>query len=306
LALRDVVFDGEDKKGDDRRKGVLERELSDNTLVLDLRFGGLSKSGLLDQGTRFPQDLAGDDEGWDETGFRVRESEDSARSDDPNWRTCFRFVSAVSADEEPERYLLVEKWRHTPASEDGRSVARTFQGLAEHQEWAEREADRLACRLDLPSDYAKMLRFVACLHDVGKQVERWQNAFSAPEEGRPYAKTPGPVKFGLLDGYRHEFGSLPIVERDPEFETLSPDLQDLALHLVAAHHGFGRPLIGTNGCTDGPPSALEGRARDVALRFARLQRRWGPWGLAWWESLLRAADQRASRRLDAQTEADNG
>ncbi|MFN3351888.1 hypothetical protein, partial [Pseudorhodoplanes sp.] len=45
-----------------------------------------------------------------------------------------------------------------------------------------------------------------------------------------------------------------------------------------------------------PPTALQERARDVALRFARLQRQWGPWGLAWWESLLRAADQQASRQ----------
>jgi hypothetical protein len=45
--------------------------------------------------------------------------------------------------------------------------------------------------------------------------------------------------------------------------------------------------------------ALRDRARNVALRFARLQKRWGPWGLAWWESLLRAADQQASRDNDA-------
>jgi CRISPR-associated endonuclease/helicase Cas3 len=103
----------------------------------------------------------------------------------------------------------------------------------------------------------------------------------------------------MLGGYRHEFGSLPYLESDAEFRALPPELQDLASHLVAAHHGGARPLIATSGCEDAPPSALEGRAREVALRFARLQKRWGPWGLAWWESLLRAADQQASSENDA-------
>ncbi len=42
----------------------------------------------------------------------------------------------------------------------------------------------------------------------------------------------------------------------------------------------------------------------MALRFARLQKRWGPWGLAWWEALLRAADQQASRDLEAAPQPD--
>ena len=79
---------------------------------------------------------------------------------------------------------------------------------------------------------------------------------------------------------------------------LPPDLQKLALHLVAAHHGWARPVISTSG-SDDPPSVLEERARDVTLRFARLQKQWGPWGLAWLEALLRAADQQASRDNDA-------
>ena len=102
----------------------------------------------------------------------------------------------------------------------------------------------------------------------------------------------------LLDGYRHEFSSLAAVTQDDDFKKLPESLRDLALHLIAAHHGFGRPVIGISGCEDAPPSRLEGRAREVALRFARLQRHWGPWGLAWWESLLRAADQQASRAID--------
>jgi CRISPR-associated endonuclease/helicase Cas3 len=63
-------------------------------------------------------------------------------------------------------------------------------------------------------------------------------------------------------------------------------------------------VIEADGCEDAPPSALQTRAREVALRFARLQKLWGPWGLAWWEALLRAADQQASR--DNDEKADGG
>ena len=101
----------------------------------------------------------------------------------------------------------------------------------------------------------------------------------------------------VLDGYRHEFGSLPCAEKDEGFRALPVHLQELALHLIAAHHGWARPVISIRGGNE-PPSALEKRARDVALRFARLQKHWGPWGLAWWEALLRAADQQASRDND--------
>ena len=76
---------------------------------------------------------------------------------------------------------------------------------------------------------------------------------------------------------------------------------DLALHLIAAHHGQARPAIGIDGCDGLPPSAGAARAYEVGRRFVRLQRQWGPWGLAWWEALLRAADQRASRALDEST-----
>ena len=144
------------------------------------------------------------------------------------------------------------------------------------------------------------------MHDEGKKATRWQRAFNAPDVGKVYAKTRGPIRHALLDGYRHEFGSLPRAEEDAGFKTLAPDLRDLVLHMIAAHHGRARPLIETTGCDDAPPSVLEGRARDVALRFARLQKRWGPWGLAWWEALLRAADQQASRDNDACIAPENG
>ncbi len=319
LTLRELVFDTDDKTFNKRNKDALLRVLNNNTLILDQRFGGLSEEGLLNIGTKTLPSTADDPGAWiavDQSKgsaqapipeFRVRESEDGARSIDADWETCFRFASRVSDEGEPTSFLVVDKWKHSASSEDSRSVSRTHQQLAVHRKDTEYEAERLASRLSLSGDHAKMLRIAARLHDEGKNCERWQNAFSAKREGRPYAKTIGPVKFTLLDGYRHEFGSLANVEADPEFQGLDPDLQDLCLHLVAAHHGFARPVIRTHGCEDSPPSALEQRARTVALRFARLQKRWGPWGLAWWESLLRAADQRASRAAETrQQENANG
>ncbi len=319
LRLRELVFDHDDKIVNKRNKGTLQRHLNHNTLVIDRRLGGLSEHGLLNTGAKALPDAADDRAPWIEVGefagvaqapipeFRIRESDDGARSNDPEWQTCFRFATHVSEEGEPINFVIVDKWKHRSAQEDSRSVLRTCQKLAPHRKSAEYEADRLSWRLGLSDEYAKMLRIAARLHDEGKDCDRWQNAFSANREGRPYAKTIGPVKFALLDGYRHEFGSLPIIEADPEFQELALHLQELCLHLVSAHHGFARPVIRPGGCEDSPPSALESRARDVALRFARLQQRWGPWGLVWWESLLRAADQRASRDAETQEkENDSG
>ena len=149
-----------------------------------------------------------------------------------------------------------------------------------------------------------MLATAARLHDEGKRASNWQRAFRAEHDAKkfkidgPLAKTRGPINQAVLGGYRHEFGSLPYAKNDPQFEKLSNDLQELVLHLIAAHHGYARPVIATEGCEDAPPSKLEERAWKVALRYARLQKRWGPWGLAWWEALLRAADAQASHDND--------
>jgi CRISPR-associated endonuclease/helicase Cas3 len=292
----------------------LEELLTGATLIVDARLGGLT-DGLLD-GQAGAIAEAADDASmtWlarpdvpdvPVTGFRVLrlrmgEKDDAsfglARDAGDGWVRRYLFPTEV-VDGEPSEALLIDGRACDAATEDEKAEADRPQQLDEHQNWAEECARAIVKRLQLSKDHEDLLALAARLHDEGKRAASWQRAFKAPRDGCVYAKTRGPIDFAILDGYRHELGSLPYVEKNDEFSKLSNDeAKDLILHIIAAHHGYARPVIGTSGYDDAPPSVADERAREVALRFARLSRRWGPWGLAWWECLLRAADQGASRR----------
>ncbi len=294
------------------QKKIDNSELAGVTLVVDARIGGL-KDGLLDDDANDIPRTADDGQDWlgeGVVGFRVRSVEASeVASRERNWRERFRFATEETEDGEVSRWLIVEKWRYDAATEEDRSASNP-QLLDEHQDWAETRARCLAQSLKLDDALVEVLALAARLHDEGKRAQRWQRAFRAPKDG-VYAKTEGPIDYQLLGGYRHELGSVLRVrsgEHLPQeirerFTKLSEEHRDLVLHLIAAHHGFARPVIATSGCEDAPPSALDEMVAEIALRFARLQDRWGPWGLAWWEALLRAADQQASRDNDERVPA---
>jgi CRISPR-associated endonuclease/helicase Cas3 len=305
----------------EKRKDRLSDNLRNRTLVIDSRIGGLSEAGMLTkdvQSSPKAADTAEDwlltDDGKPVVSFRVglvsghdpasapgeagtTDATEARDHPEVNWRESHRFVVEANQEGEPRKSLVVLKWRHEAQNDNDRSIGRE-QRLDEHQSWTEVKARALAAALGLRAEYIEMLATAARLHDEGKRAERWQRAVRA-RRGEPLAKSSKTMNPAMLDGYRHEFGSLPYVECDPGFIDLRDDnLKDLALHLVAAHHGWARPVIPISGCDDDPPSILEERARAVALRFARLQKLWGPWGLAWWEALLRAADAQASADND--------
>lgn len=283
----------------------LGRALGGACLVVLAELGGLSPAGLLDEREdAVPDTVDGPkwfgfaDDGSPIVPLRFREaSGEQDQPTDDGWRERLRVPLQAGDSDENERWLVIEKWRNDAATEDDRSAGRP-QELHEHHDWTARVAEGLAEALGLPDEYQRVLVLAARLHDEGKRAKRWQRAFHTPDVSKVYAKTRGPVNVRLLDGYRHELGSYRYAREHPEVRALPPDLADLVLHLIVAHHGFARPAIRTAGFDDLPPSAVTGLAREVALRFVRLQRRWGPWGLAWWEALLRAADQRASRAND--------
>ena len=82
---------------------------------------------------------------------------------------------------------------------------------------------------------------------------------------------------------------------------MSEGHKDLVLHLIAAHHGRGRPHFPRDEAfdTERPQTESERVNSQVPRRFARLQRKYGRWGLAYLESLLRAADYEASTNPQA-------
>lgn len=112
------------------------------------------------------------------------------------------------------------------------------------------------------------------------------------------------ARSALPDGFRHELISLLLACQKPGM-----DEDELALHLIASHHGRCRPfapVVEDNGgdlAYDG--RAITGSQRmagaahrlgsGVADRFWRLTRRYGWWGLAYLESLLRLGDWKAGK-----------
>jgi len=113
-------------------------------------------------------------------------------------------------------------------------------------------------------------------------------------------------------GYRHEFGSLREFTDafnagrllDDQGKSISQDVFDLAMHLIATHHGRGRPHFAKGGFDPD----VECRSDDIHTaaiqRFARLQKKYGWWTLAWLENLLRCADAAASAGLETDNDSD--
>lgn len=289
------------------RTKELHRHLAGHRLVVDARLGGLQDDGLLDEGcnasatTAENYEVEAASEGWGAQTVRVRLVRDESRGNDSaqedTWLEVLALPYVISADGDEQIWLVVEKQPAGATGEDSRAVASRSQGLGEHQRMVATEVARIAGGLNLNDADRAMLVAAAANHDAGKSAPRWQRAFNARGQGGPFAKTPGPLNLSILNGYRHEFQSVLLAEQNGlNGIDRSSQRYDLALHLIAAHHGNARPVIGIEGCDTLPPTVAGRRAREIALRFVRLQNELGPWELAWWESLLRAADRRASKQ----------
>jgi CRISPR-associated endonuclease/helicase Cas3 len=176
--------------------------------------------------------------------------------------------------------------------------------LRQHLADAEAAASKITRTLGLPESLRRAVVLASKFHDLGKCRAVWQRAIgnTCYDPGKldsVLAKSGHSRPPEDLNHYRHEFGSLLDVVTDPDFHALKDesDMQDVILHLIAAHHGRARPHFAQDEAFDPEhgDDECERIACETPRRFARLQRKYGRWGLAYLESLVRAADISASQ-----------
>ncbi len=199
--------------------------------------------------------------------------------------------------------------------------------LAEHSKGVEGYARRFAEQAGLPSGVANDVVLAAYLHDAGKAHPNFKRllysadeiaAISGPDLAKSGKLPDGPRAWdevrgraGLPRGARHEVASLRFAEAHPRFATAHDP--DLVLWLIGTHHGHGRPFFpaperdwpgegATFGTDLGDGRIVSKPARSLADLTAawldlseQLKRRYGAWGLARLEAILRLADHRRSQ-----------
>ena len=195
-----------------------------------------------------------------------------------------------------------------PVTEDDvlACTARRPIALDEHTDGVVQLVERFTATLGLPAPIAEDLRLAALLHDAGKIDERFQlflvggDWWNRPEgsalakSGRPHSRAAW-ISAGLPKGWRHEALSVRLAATHRCFAAAHDPL--LVLWLIGTHHGLGRPFFGftdPEGGNQGPQSlAYDFNGLDWASLFGSLRLRYGTWGLAHLETILRLADHRA-------------
>jgi len=289
-------------------------DLNGTRVLLPPSVGGL-RAGLLDGDAEPTADMDVSDQ-WYADDERTQKRRIRVWDDDPELEGM-RLVRA-SIDTKPDadedetantagrRYWY---WYELPEASDGEDT----KNAREPVRWKVHTTDvvgriePMIGKLSLGDEIKKALVMAARFHDLGKMRTVFQRGILGNRDYRPadsataWAKSGNRRRqVGLREDYRHEFGSLLDIERITDFQQLDDDTKNLVRHLIAAHHGRARPHFPANEAfneafdPESPEERCNEARQEVPRRFARLQRKYGRWGLAYLESLLRAADWAAS------------
>lgn len=252
------------------------------TVVLDPRSGGLNSAGMLDGGSETADDVS-------KTTERCRSTDDETVP--PEFHEVFGLAIPAEEEDDDPKFLRWFARRNTGEVKSRKPVL-----LGGHVSDVEIRLREILSGLSLGESLNNCLMIAARFHDDGKKRLIFQSVLgnrNAPNVW--WAKSGRRSGIRLEEKYRHEFGSLNELPAAEELG-ITDDERELILHLIAAHHGRARPHFPADEVFD--PNQQQRASDELAMtvpqRFGRLQRRFGRWGLAYLESLLRAADWSAS------------
>lgn len=195
-------------------------------------------------------------------------------------------------------------------------------------------AEKFASHCGLSEELKGIFKEAGITHDLGKADPRFQAWIQGDNpwiRGPLLAKSEDMARSrraiekarlhaGYPKGGRHELLSVRLLESAHELLPENEELRELMLHLIESHHGFCRPFAPVIADTAPVSVTVEHRDRTlsassntflemldsgVADRFWRLTRRYGWWGLAWLEAILRLADHRRSEHEEKTAGVDN-
>lgn len=215
------------------------------------------------------------------------------------------------------RWQTIESTRRVDAL-DELSIAASAD-LVGHLNEVGAVAESIARAVGLSDRETRAVHDAARFHDLGKADVRFQRWLGAPA-GQVLAKSrmhagrwrQARIAAGWPERARHELLSLQLLDRALEMG-VEIDQIDLVRHLVGSHHGHGRPWIDISGAAAAMPTRVSINGVDVVAhtdtsqadwdqpeRFRCLSERYGLWGLALMEAIVRQADHLVSAATEIQ------
>ena len=307
---------------------VVDASIADSGLPLDAealrRLCGVSAGALVDRSLG----IVADDEDLDEDD-RVEAVDQLLEAigvatpigwDDRDWHELIAGLERRVVTVPNEVARLPRRAAREPRSDelDELSQADTAVELDLHNDAVAARSRTIAERLGISSDLAAVVERAGRSHDLGKVDRRFQRWLD-PDGSHlvPVAKSQMPrsrwnaarVAAGWPRGGRHEELSARLVRRwlEAHPDRFDPLRADLLVHLIVSHHGTGRPLVTPvdDHTSDAVSFEIEGEPVDAPAdlsmidwtqpaRFKRVNDRFGPWGVALLEAIVRRADHAVS------------
>lgn len=208
-------------------------------------------------------------------------------------------------------WAVIRRGRVVDAESEERSMTSSAGPvtLAEHNAAVASRSREITEAIGLAAEASRLVDTAARWHDVGKEDARFQRMLGASEGAgaQRLAKSGARGRrstwrawadSGLPSGWRHELASAAAYWEATASGDGSSQDRDLVTRLVGTSHGRGRPTFDYGAAVAGPQHAEalaelldDGEWESV---IARTDRRWGPWGTAYLEAVLRAADTTVS------------